>query len=157
MASDFENVALHALSQAQCCIRSCLYRQTSSYDDTVRLVRECRQDVYNLDRLQKRDFIRDVVRSCINGKISNLLRGVILGNILRVGNKSGRLNLENGRLSMDWKLKTKSISIEGICRKAFCIAYGIGNTSLTEICSEIKVKKLNNYLRIYLIFYRLIH
>ena len=89
--------------------------------------------------------------------ISNLLRGVILGNIIREGNKSGRLNLENGRLSMDWKLKTKSISIEGICRKAFCIAYGIGNTSLTEICSEIKVKKLHNYLRISLIFYRLIH
>ena len=49
---------------------------------------------------------------------------------------------------MGWKLKTKSLNVEGICRKAFCIAYGIGHTTLTEICSEIKVLNQCNKLKI---------
>ena len=104
MALDFESVALHALSQAQCCLKSCLYRQTSCYDDTIRLVRECREDVYNLNRAQKRDFIRDVVRSCIIGNSRYVECFKMMHNL---GNGTERLNIE-------WKIKTMSVT--GICR-----------------------------------------
>ena len=40
---------------------------------------------------------------------------------------------------MKWKIKTKSVMVEGICRQAFSNAYGIGTTKLAKLCDDIKV------------------
>ena len=60
-------------------------------------------------------------------------------------------NLESQveRLEINWKLKTKSRTVQGICRRAFCAAYDIGNTALTEICAEIKVSQIDSILCLY--------
>ena len=60
----------------------------------------------------------------------------------------GEIGDPSDRLNLDWKLTTKSMSVTGICRKAFCIAYAIGNTALTEICSEIKVQEGYNSFKL---------
>ena len=64
---DFVEVAYEALSQAKCCKQLCLFSQTSSFDETVQLIIECREEIHNLDRHKKRDFIRDAVRECLRG------------------------------------------------------------------------------------------
>ena len=40
---------------------------------------------------------------------------------------------------MHWKIKTKGVSVQGVCRRAFANAYGIGTTKLARLCDEIKV------------------
>ena len=43
------------------------------------------------------------------------------------------------RLDIDWFIKSKHFQVRDVCRKAFCVAYGIGTTALANICDEIKV------------------
>ena len=71
MPLDFTEVAHEALSNAQCCKKLCLFSRTSSFEATVQLLKECREEIHNLDRYRKRDFIRDAVRACTKGILSS--------------------------------------------------------------------------------------
>ena len=150
MPLDFTEVAHEALSRAQCCKKLCLYSRTASFEETVQLMKECREDIHNLDRYRKRDFIRDAVRACINGIHSS--SECFCYDVLNLESQQVE------RLEINWKLKTKSRTVQGICRRAFCAAYDIGNTALTEICAEIKVSQIDSILCLYqiaLLFHRL--
>ena len=57
--------------------------------------------------------------------------------LFHIINRVGDMDAE--RLEVVWKIQTKSYCIEDVCRRAFCIAYDIGTTTLSKLCSEIKV------------------
>ena len=56
---NFNDVVYEALFPAKCCKQLCLFSQTSSFEETVQLIMEYREEIHNLDSYKKMDFIRD--------------------------------------------------------------------------------------------------
>ena len=128
---DFRKEALYILSREQCCIKSCFLSRTSSFDKAVTIISEARMEIHNLDRGAKKNHIRDLVTNCIKGdsvKHAPTMIWLCLG------------STDAERLDVLWKKRTRNnLMVENICRRAFCIAYDIGTTTLSQICDEIKV------------------
>ena len=66
-AKNFRDDALFALSNDRCCIRSCLFSQTASFEHAVSLLVEARNEIHNLDWASKKDYIRQLAKNCIKG------------------------------------------------------------------------------------------
>ena len=105
------------------------------------LVKKCKESLHNLSAAEKTDTLLSIVKSCVAGIMhsirhtaTSLIYDAFLG------------TEDTDRLEMLWKIKTRSVLVRGVCRRAFANAYGIGTTKLARLCDEIKASALRSSL-----------
>ena len=92
-------------------------------------------------RDEKKNFMRDKIRSCV----------------VPVSVEKKEL-VAPKNFSYLWIVGTnEQVCVKGVCRIAFCKAYGIGHTLLETLCAEVKqgvkmTEQVNRYIKVILNF-----
>ena len=111
-------IAVRAIC-SDCCAKQCLLN-FHNQNVVIDILIDIQHSLYGFSRDEKKNFLRDKIRDCIV-PVSSKLEG---------GGKNNAYN---------WTVGAKDTRcIQGVCRGAFCNAYGIGHTYLENLCAEIK-------------------